>query len=115
MSTPSTSLQISVSRRGRGCGDEALGTRVGGSGAGGAAWSPHSLTRPNTAIPSETNQAGLGLVTRAGHNPSSLHAAAGPGQAPCLSRKSSQQGNIKIRKTGYRHDCNIAQALSHGP
>ena len=114
-STPSTSLQTLVSSGGRGCGDEALGTRVGDSGAGGAAWCPHSLTRPHIAIPSEANQAGLGLVTRAGHNSPLPHAAAGPGQGPCLSRKSSQQRTIKIRKSGYSHDCNIAQALACGP
>lgn len=75
-STPSISSQALVSSVGRGCGDEALGTRVGGSGAGGATRCPHSLTRPHTAIPSEANQAGLGLVTRAGHNSPSPHAAA---------------------------------------
>lgn len=53
MSTPSTSLQTLVSRGGSGCGDEVLGTRMGGSGAGGAAWCPHSLTRPHTAVPQE--------------------------------------------------------------
>lgn len=114
MSTPSTSLRTSVSSVGRGCGDEALGTRVP-SGAGGAVWCPHSLTRPHTATPSEANQAGLGLVTRAGHNSPLPHAAAGPGQDPCLFWKSSQQGNIEIRKTEYRHDCNVAQALAYSP
>lgn len=111
---PSTSLWTSMSSGGRGCDHEAQ-ARDGGRGGGRAAWCPHSLTRSHSEIPSEAIQAGLELITRASHSPPLPHAAAGPGQAPCLSGKSSQQGNIKNRKTGYKHNCNTSQALDGGP
>jgi len=76
VSTPSTSLQTLVSSVDKGCGDKALNTGVGVSGAGEAAWCPHSLAIPHTVTPSEANHAELNLATWASHNEPLPHAAA---------------------------------------